>query len=149
MTTKRSTARSASRFLNANKDLVKRGKTVAHVLLEDRLVVAVPARERRPALRNVPGTPHDPQLVDFAARLVVRAHNVELALANLVELPVVNRDGECISGLGVGGASNINRDGRLLSITLIGEGTEGRVCVPCRERSPGPSTRPRASPSRS
>ena len=74
-------------------DLVERGKAIADVLLEDRLVVAVPARERGTALGDVPRAPHDTQLVDFVARLVVRAQDVELALANLVQLSVVNRDG--------------------------------------------------------
>ena len=53
----------------------------------------MPSGQRGTALGDVPRAPHDAELVDFATRLVVRADDVELALANLVELPVTNRDG--------------------------------------------------------
>ena len=46
----------------------------------------MPARERGTTLGDVARAPHDAELVDLAARLVVWTEDVELALANLVEL---------------------------------------------------------------
>ena len=70
----------------ATRASIERLEAVAHVLLEERLVVPVPARQSRAALRNVARAPHDAQLVDLLARLVVRAEDVKLALADLFEL---------------------------------------------------------------
>lgn len=100
--------------------LIELPKTILDVLFKERLVVAVPARQSRAALRDVARTPHDAQLVHLATRLVVRADYVELALADLVEL--------------------------LESSARHGGVIPKRDRVPCRARSLLRSTRRGASP---
>lgn len=66
--------------------LIKLVQAVLDVLLEQGLVVLVPATQSGTAFGDVTSTPHDPELVDLLACLVIRADDVEQALADLVEL---------------------------------------------------------------
>ena len=69
-----------------NLNLGKTGQSILDVLLVQVLVVPVPAAERGTALGDVARGPHHAKLVDLRARLVVGHEDVELALADLVQL---------------------------------------------------------------
>ena len=96
----------------------------------------MPARQSRAALSNVARAPHDAQLVDLVPRLVVGAEDVELALADLIELGdgrwvrVVRRedrwwtDGDVMDSVDGDGRCRVLRD----------EGVAERRDSPCRER---------------
>ena len=66
--------------------LVELSQSITHVLLEQGLVVLVPTTEGRSALSDIACGPHNAQLVDLPASLIVGNDNVELAFTEFVKL---------------------------------------------------------------
>ena len=64
---------------------IQLSETILHVLVERGLVAGVPPTEGWSALRDICGSPHDPQLIDFTSGFVVGNKDVEIASADPVD----------------------------------------------------------------
>jgi hypothetical protein len=61
------------------------GQPIPNILVKQRLPILVPSAECWPPLRHVTRAPHNAQLVHRPSRFIIRADNVELAQARVIQ----------------------------------------------------------------